>query len=221
MAMRRRVELRRHWRSFAIALCGVVVVGAVIVAVAPSLSGLFLLAVYCIPTNSVLPLPHEPGVLYFAAFYDPLAIAVAATVGSIVVSFADYAMVEAAMRHPRLNAALTTGLFGWAVRWMKRAPFAIIVLFSLTPLPISVIRVIAPASKYPLGRYIAAQVIGRIPRFYALAWLGRAVNLPAWVLLMMFVLLMLVFWSSSRTPPAVAVALPPEIDPETSVPSRA
>lgn len=212
--MRHRVELSRHWRSFAIALCGLVVVGAVIVAVAPSIAGLFLLTLYCIPTNSVLPLPHEPGVLYFAPFYEPIAIAIAATLGSVVVSFADYAMVGAAMRNPRFNAASTAGLFGWAVRWMKRAPFAIVVLFSLTPLPISVVRVLAPASNYPLGRYIVAQVVGRLPRFYALAWLGRTVEFPTWVLLAMFVVLMLVFWISSRTPPVVTEALQPD-DPKT------
>ena len=181
-----------------------------------SIIGLFLLALYCIPTNSILPLPHEPGVLYFSAYYDPIAIAIAATLGSLVVSFADYAMVEAAMRRPRLNAASKTGLFGWAVRWMKRAPFAIVVLFSFTPLPISVIRVLAPASNYPLGRYMVAQVIGRLPRFYALAWLGRTVKFPAWVLLAMFVVLMLVFWWSSRTPRGGAEALPTEVAPEPS-----
>lgn len=218
MGMRR--NLSHYWRSFAIGLCCLIPMGVGILAVAPQMAGLFLLALYCIPTNSVLPLPHEPGVLYFAAYYDPIAIAIAATVGSIIVSFADYAMVEAALRHPRLNAASTTGLFGWAMRWMKRAPFAIVVLFSLTPLPISVIRVLAPASKYPLPRYIVAQIVGRLPRFYALAYLGRTVKFPAWALVAMFALLVVVFWWSSRARPAHQ-DITAEADPARSVPSRA
>lgn len=189
-----------HWRSFYLCLCATVVAGAVMVLVLPRLAGLFLLGLYCIPTNSIFPLPHEPGVLYFAQFYDPLWIAIAATVASVVMSFADYAMVEAWMRHPRLGAVQHTKLFKWAVKWMKRWPFAIIVLFSLTPLPISVVRILAPASGYPVSRYIAAQIVGRLPRFYLLAYLGAAVQFPAWVLVAIFVATVGLFWLTSRSP---------------------
>jgi membrane protein YqaA with SNARE-associated domain len=190
---------RTHWRSFYLCLCAIALAGAVMVLVVPRLAGLFLLGLYCIPTNSIFPLPHEPGVLYFAQFYDPLWIAIAATVASVVMSFADYAMVEAWMRHPRLGAVQHSRLFKWAVRWMKRWPFAIIVLFSLTPLPISVVRILAPASGYPVSRYIAAQIVGRLPRFYALAWLGAAIQFPTWALVAIFVATVGLFWLSTRS----------------------
>ncbi len=189
-----------HWRSFYLCLCAIVLAGAVMVLVLPRLAGLFLLGLYCIPTNSIFPLPHEPGVLYFAQFYDPLWIAIAATIASVVMSFADYAMVEAWMRHPRLGSVQHTKLFKWAVKWMKRWPFAIIVLFSLTPLPISVVRILAPASGYPVSRYIAAQIVGRLPRFYLLAYLGAAVQFPVWVLVAIFVATVGLFWLTSRSP---------------------
>jgi uncharacterized membrane protein YdjX (TVP38/TMEM64 family) len=96
-------------------------------------------------------------------------------------------MVDAWMRHPRLGAVQHTRIFRWAVRWMKRGPFAIVVLFSLVPLPISVIRILAPASGYPISRYITAQILGRLPRFYALAWLGAAIDFPLWLLVSLFV----------------------------------
>ena len=174
--------MKRHWRSFFFGLCAIGVVGSVCVLLAPRLGGLFLLTLYCIPTNSIFPLPHEPGILYFAQFYDPLWIAIAATIASVVMSFADYAMVGAWMRHPKLGAVQHTRVFRWAVRWMKRWPFAIVTLFSLTPLPIQVVRILAPASGYPIKRYIAAQALGRLPRFYALAWLGAAIRFPPWLL---------------------------------------
>lgn len=189
-----------HWRSFYLCLCAIVAAGAVLVLVVPRLAGLFLLGLYCIPTNSIFPLPHEPGVLYFAQFYDPLWIAIAATIASVVMSFADYAMVEAWMRHPRLGAVQHTRLFKWAVRWMKRWPFAIIVLFSLTPLPISVVRILAPASGYPVSRYIAAQIVGRMPRFFLLAWLGAAVEFPTWVLVAIFIGTVGLFWITTQSP---------------------
>jgi membrane protein YqaA with SNARE-associated domain len=189
---------KRYWRAFLIGVGAIAVPGAVLVLAVPRAAGLFLLALYCIPTNSIFPLPHEPGVLYFAQTFDPLWIALVATAASVVTSFADYAMVEAWMRHPRLGAVQHTYIFRWAVTWMKRWPFAIVVLFSLTPLPISVVRILAPASGYPIGRYIAAQVIGRLPRFYALAWLGAAFEFPPWMLVAIFVSTVGLFYVTSR-----------------------
>jgi len=171
-------------RAFVVALAIVALVGIAILAWQPELAGLWLLGVYCIPANSILPIPHEPGVLFAAAYYAPLAIAVAATAGSIVASFADYAVVHAALRRPNIAKLRETRLGAWAIAWMRRAPFAIIVATALVPLlPISVIRALAPASGYPLGRYIAAQVVGRMPRFYGLAYLGNAVAIPGWAML--------------------------------------
>lgn len=195
----RTLRLNRYWRAFFYGLCGIALAGALALAFAPRLAGLFLLALYCIPSNSVLPIPHEPGVLYFARFYDPAWIALAATTASVIVSFADYAIVEAAMKKPSLSGAQHSRVFRWAVRWMQRWPFAIVSLFSLVPLlPISVIRVLAPASGYSIRRYVVAQIVGRLPRFYLLAWLGQTLEFPSWALGLMFVLLLVTFWLTGR-----------------------
>jgi len=196
----RRLRLNRHWRAFFWCLCGCAAVGAVIVWIAPSLAGLFLLGIYSIPSNSIVPVPHEPGILYFAQFYHPFWIALVGSIGGALVCFADYAIVEAAMRHPRMAGAREARLFQWAVRWMTRWPFAIIWLFALIPvLPVYVVRVLAPASGYPIWRYVLAQTLGRFPRFFALAWLGATVKVPGWALLLLFVVLMVTLYLSSRS----------------------
>jgi membrane protein YqaA with SNARE-associated domain len=219
----RRSKLTPRWRAFVIALAIYALLGGAIIAFAKDLAGLFLLGLYCIPSNSVLPIPHEPGVLYFAKFYDPLAIAIAATVGSVIVSFADYGLVEAAMRHPRVKNASDARLFRWAVRWMTRWPFFLIVAFSLVPiLPISVIRALAPASGYPLKRYIAAQVVGRLPRFYLLAWFGQVVMIPTWLLVVATVGFAILMWATSsppvedddEDPEVIEIPVPDLTDPE-------
>jgi membrane protein YqaA with SNARE-associated domain len=189
-----------YWRAFFVALAVFACVGVVLALLVPDSGGLLALGAYCIPTNSIFPLPHEPGILYFAHDYHPLAITLVATAASTVASLADYAMVSAAMRHPRLGACQQTRLFRWAVKWMQRWPFVIVVLFALTPLPISIIRILAPASGYPIGRYLVAQAVGRLPRFFILAWLGSALHFPAWVLVLMFVALLATFWLTSRSP---------------------
>lgn len=196
------LRLNRWWRAFLFALAAYALVGGVMLLLVPDLAGVFLLGAYCIPSNSILPIPHEPGVLYFAKFYDPLWIATAATVGSLIASFADYAVVGSAIQHPIFQSTRDSRLYQWTIRWMKRWPFAIIVLFSFTPLPISVIRILAPASGYPISRYLLAQIVGRFPRFYLLALLGRVLMIPTWGVLTMMALLMLTIYLSGRKKPA-------------------
>lgn len=199
----RRARLGRHWFAFWVGLAACAAGGLAILLFAPHYAGVFLLAIYCIPSNSVLPIPHEPAMLYFAKFYPPFWVALAGTVGTVVVSFADYAIVESAMRHPRVAGAREKGLFRWALKWMQRYPFWIIVLFSAGPLPIVVIRVLAPASHYPVGRYIAAQIVGRFPRFFALATLGHFISLPTWLIAALTVAMTLGMWLASRGPSGV------------------
>jgi membrane protein YqaA with SNARE-associated domain len=184
-----RRHIARRWRMVAGSLAALGAGGALLVVIAPSLAGLVLLAVYCVPANSILPLPHEPGVLFIATFYAPLGVAIAATIGSAIGSISDYALVESAMRHPKIDRARSRGVIGWAIRWFQKAPFAIVFACSLVPfLPISVIRVLAPASRYSFRRYFVAGLLGRIPRFYALAYMGHAIQLPTWVLIAVTVL---------------------------------
>lgn len=183
------LRLNHWWRAFVVALAAYAVVGVVLLALVPDLAGVFLLGAYCIPANSVFPFPHEPAVLFFAQFYNPLWIALAATAGSIIASFSDYALVGAALHTRALAGTRNSRVFKWAVDKMQRWPFAIVVLFSFLPLPISVIRVLAPASGYPIGRYIVAQIVGRLPRFYILALIGQVLVIPTWVLLALTLLI--------------------------------
>lgn len=194
----RRVRLKAHWRGFVVALALCAIAGMVLLYLAPGLSGLYLFGVYAIPTNSILPLPHEPGLLYFARFYDPLWIAIAGTLGTGVAAFADYEVVGLAMRHPKIKGARETRVYKWALRWLMRFPFFTVWLFSFTPLPIYVVRVLAPASGYPFWRYLCALMLGRLPRFYAVAWLGHTFPLPGWFLLLLFVALIGSFFIASK-----------------------
>lgn len=190
----------KRWRAFVIAVGALAIVSLGGVVFVPASAGLVLLAIYCIPANSILPVPHEPGVLYMAAFYPPLLVAVAATVGSLVASVSDYAVVESALRNPRIDRVRERGVVGWAIRGFRRAPFAITFACSLVPLlPISIVRALAPASDYPFGRYLAAGGLGRLPRFYGLAYLGHTIAVPAWVLVVVTGVTVAVAWATSRS----------------------
>jgi len=165
----------------------------------PAASGMFLFTLYSMPANSLLPVPHEPGLLYLVQFYDPIWIAVAGCVGTAIAAAIDYPVVKLAFDNPKIRKARNTRIYQLAVRWLHRSPFWTIFVFALTPLPIYVVRVLAPASGYPLWRYMIATVLGRFPRYYIIGWLGHMFHVPGWVLLGMFLALVAAMILGSRT----------------------
>jgi membrane protein YqaA with SNARE-associated domain len=84
-----------------------------------------------------------------------------------------------------------TTLAGRVTGVFDRAPFAILALSGVTPLPFAPFKAMAFASRYPLPAYLAAVATGRFPRYALLAWLGVAFTIPAPVLLAAFGLILL------------------------------
>jgi len=50
--------------------------------------------------------------------------------------------------------------------------------------------VLAPATDFPIRRYMLAQVLGRFPRFYLLAWIGHTIMIPTWLILALTALML-------------------------------
>ncbi len=204
-----------HWRQFAAALTLGCTIALIAVLVSEQTAGLAILGAYCIPSNSVAPLPHEPGVLFFAEFYRPIWIAIAATAGSGIAAFSDYAIVRGALRHEWVARISRGRWFRWAVGSFMKRPFATVVLFAISPLPVSVVRVLAPASNFSVWRYVAAMMVGRFPRFYAFAWIGFLIPIPTWILVAAVVapvLTMLIAHRGGQDAPAEdAASLSPEL----------
>lgn len=207
-------------RRFAMALLVVAMFGALLVLLVPALSGLYLFCIYSMPANSMVPVPHEPGLLFFAKYYDPLWVAIAGTLGSGVAAFADYEIVERAFRLPRIALTKESHFYQRCTRWFMRAPFLTTVLFSFTPLPILVVRVLAPAAGYSVWRYVTAMMLGRLPRFYLVAALGAAFPIPTWILVLLFVVLVAASWWLSARRPKPA-PLPDEPAPRPDEPEPA
>jgi len=79
----------------------------------------------------------------------------------------------------------------WPERLVRRFPFGAIALSGLTPLPFFPFKALAFATGCPAGKYTAAVAARCLPRYALLAWLGAAVQLPAWVMVALFALLMI------------------------------
>jgi len=86
------------------------------------------------------------------------------------------------------------------------ASFLAILLARATPLPDGPIKLVAAAGRYPLPRYFVAVLLGGIPYFALLAWLGHEFPVPPWALLALVVLVALVFlferWRKRARPQA-------------------
>jgi uncharacterized membrane protein YdjX (TVP38/TMEM64 family) len=77
---------------------------------------------------------------------------------------------------------------------LRRYPstsFAAIALARATPLPDAPIKLVAAAVRYSLLRYFLAVLLGAIPYYWALAWVGHRFRLPLWAIVAVAVVILL------------------------------
>lgn len=151
-----------------------------------------LLFVYAFLSNVALAVvPHEPVVIWYGAHAGIWWTAVVATAGTLAASWVDHRVfvpliARTAFHRRRFPRPVTEML-----RFFSRAPFAIIAASGLTPLPFFPFKAMAFVSRYPIDRYLLAVAAGRLPRYLLLAWLGVALRIPTWALVLVFVALAL------------------------------
>lgn len=175
------------------------------------------------PISPFLPAAYEPTLMAFGRVYPPLLIAVLGTFANLYVELLDYHLFRAMGSVAAYRKLQQHPLFERAVQWFRRAPFLTTWLFAWSPLPDWMIRMIAPAARYPVGRYLLAMGLGRLPRFWLLAALGAWFRVPVGLLagvaigsgLLTITLLGWKSWRSRRAPPTTSPSLP------TPDPSRA
>lgn len=151
-----------------------------------------LLFAYAFLSNVALAVvPHEPVVIWYGAHLGVVPTAVIATAGTVAAAWTDHRLFATSIHRLTRGAAATAAAPSFALRWFGRAPFAVLALSGITPLPFFPFKLLAFAAHYPRGRYLAAVAAGRLPRYVLLAWLGTAVRLPTWALAAAALLLLL------------------------------
>ncbi len=135
--------------------------------------------------------PHEPVVIWYGANWGVWSTAVVATAGTAVASVVDHRVFVPLVGRVAMQPLLVSGMVGKIRRLFSRAPFAVLALSGLTPLPAFPFKAVAFAERYPRGRYVAAVVAGRFPRYVLLAWLGLVLTVPNWVFVVLFLLMLL------------------------------
>ena len=157
--------------------CGIVSVLAILLSsVVPEASEIGVLFSLTLlvngPYGAVLPVAQEPIIMVFARLYPPTVVAAVATVSATMVEYVNYRLFDAAVHSKILSSARESRQMRQVVRWFDFQPFGAVAFCALTPVPFVLARIVAVAARYPVARFLAANAVGRYPRFWAYAALG-------------------------------------------------
>jgi uncharacterized membrane protein YdjX (TVP38/TMEM64 family) len=112
----------------------------------------------------------------------PIVVTAVALVAYLYMEFINWHVYAWVLRWNRLAEMKDHRAVQRSVYWFGRKPMLAIVVFAVTPLPFWAVRLVALMAAYPLGRFMVATAIGRLPRLYFYAWLGDLLVVPAWAL---------------------------------------
>lgn len=148
------------------------------------------LAFYSIPANTAISFfPHEPVLIYFGKFANLWLAAAAATAGTVVAGLMDHTVFVPVLNHRSVVSYKNKRLYKRTIDYFLRYPFATLVVAGFTPIPFFPFKFLSFSIHYPLKKYLAALVVARYPRYFLLAWLGAATNIPNWILFVAFLAL--------------------------------
>jgi len=152
---------------------------------------LWVLFLYCFPSQFVLAaVPHEPAILFFGKFNPAWAVALSATAGTLITEVINYSIFESLADLKTFRRICQGRLINRLVALFRKAPFLTLWIAGLTPVPFYPFRFLVVLARYPVSFYALAVVLSRFPRFYILAALGRAFNLPNGLIAGLFLVLM-------------------------------
>jgi len=184
-----RLTLSRRWVLFGLFILMSGLISLAVVKFAPQYKGLAWLYFYSIPSHLYVSLlPHEPVLLYAGKLYNVFFVALAAGIGTFIAGFIDYETLSPALKHKTIrNLYHGKRLYQKSVDLFYKAPFWVIVIAALTPIPYYPFKFLSFASSYPEEKYLCALTVGRVPRYILLASAGRAFHIPNWLLLVLSV----------------------------------
>jgi membrane protein YqaA with SNARE-associated domain len=135
------------------------------------------------PLSPFLPTAYEATLLYYARVYPAWLLALIGTAGATLSEAVNYRVIDWVAALPALSATKQRRGVRWSIDAFLKAPFWTTALVIFTPLPDSVVRVLAPLARYPIWKFLSATAVGRLPRFLLIAGFGWLVHFPPALLL--------------------------------------
>jgi len=134
--------------------------------------------------------PHEPVILLYGGQFNPLLVAILATLVTCWIEFFNYHFLVFVSSTRQVKSVTSNGAYQKVERWFGKAPFLSLLFSSIASIPVSPFRFFAANSHYPLVKFLISVFVGRLPRYCILALTGAVIKLPSWVYGIFFVLLL-------------------------------
>lgn len=151
---------------------------------------LWILFFYSFPSEFLIAIvPHEPVLIYFGKFYSPLTVAFVAIIGTLITEALNYSVFKYITDTSLFQKIRYKKAVNSIVELFQKAPFIAIWIAGFTPVPFYPFRILVVLARYPIFKYILAVFLSRTPRFYILAFVGHAVKIPDYLLIVLFILL--------------------------------
>ncbi len=186
-------RLSLKWKFFSIILLLAGVSGIISHYFFPRYMGLVWLFFYIIPSNSFIPFPHEPAILYYGKMYGALLTTIVATVPTIIACYLDYAVLTPLFDRTRLGNIRHSTIYQRTLYYYQKAPFFTNMLAAISPVPFYPVRILSISSGYSAWKYTTAVVMGRVPRYFFLAMMGDIFQIPNWFIALFFGILVFSF----------------------------
>jgi len=171
-------------------------------------------AIYISLCCTFLPLPTSPIVAALATreaavtgelWSTVLVVAAVGAAASTIANLNDYHLFTWLLRSRRVAGVRDTRGYQAAARWFARAPFSILVVFNVLPIPVDIIRMLATTYRYPRVPFAAANFVGRFVRYGVIAFVTFWWNL-GWIAVVVL-LALAVALGAARALPALARSL--------------
>lgn len=134
-------------------------------------------AVYMSLANTFLPLPTNPLIIYMGREYMPAIVALIGAAGTALANLTEYLVLGVLFETRRAARIRETRTYDRLRRLFETSPFLLMTAANFLPIPIDPVRWMAISVAYPRGPYVAATFLGRLPRYYLLAWMGERYQL--------------------------------------------
>jgi len=161
---------------------------------------LWVLFFYCFPSEFLVSfVPHEPIILYFSKFYTPATVALISIAGTVLAEALDYSAIYLIREHKFISKARKSSWAEKIIRLFRKAPGAALWLAAFFPVPFYPFRFLVVMADYPLWKYLLIIFTARLPKFFLLALLGKALKIPdIWILIFFIFLLVSAYLPAIR-----------------------
>ncbi len=145
---------------------------------------------------SMIPLPTPPFVIGLGKIFPPVIVALTGAMGNCIAGLLDYYLVTVLFSKVQLLQKMEKSrIFQQGNVYFKRFAFLCLVFTGFSPIPFEPFRVMAIVARYNIAKYVLSIFVGRMPRYYLIAFLGEEYReyFTNKVLLLLLVILILIY----------------------------